>query len=207
MGLQGRPPPGRKLRRGVLWGALGPGGGRWGKGAAPLVHGNLAFGLFPRRLDGEGKTLAAVWSTLSRTEREPGLREATSSTMCLLPGQRRGAGGRGTEERGAQLLVHARWQHVQACMRAGPVWHRAAQVGLGEGRRAPVLHHVGPACHLLGPWQSQDRYQEQTGSPSTAAELYWDWTNTPSFSVVGSRVHRTLPHRDPPGCAGDTPSL
>lgn len=35
MGLQGRPPPGRKLRRGVLWGALGPGGGRWGKGGSP----------------------------------------------------------------------------------------------------------------------------------------------------------------------------
>ena len=38
--------------------------GDGGRGAAPLVHGNLAFGLFPRRLDGEGKTLAAVWSTL-----------------------------------------------------------------------------------------------------------------------------------------------
>ena len=92
--------------------------------------------------------------------------------------------------------MHARWQRVQACMRVGPVWHRAAQVGPGEGRRAP-------ACHLSGPWRSQeDGHKEQTGSPSTAAELYWDRTSTPSFSVVGSRVHRTLPRRDPPPVHG-----
>lgn len=198
MGLQGRPPPGRKLRRGVLWRALGPGGGRWGKGGSPPCAQQPRLWALPQeagwgREDPSGR-LVHPESYRKGTGAERG--HVQHRVPAARP-EAGGGGGRGTEERGAQLLVHTRWQHVQG-MRAGPVWHRAAQVGLGEGRRAPVLHHVGPACHLSGPWQSQDRYQEQTGSPSTAAELYWDRTNTPSFSVVGSRVHRTLPHRDPP---------
>ena len=203
MGLQGRPPPGRKLRRGVLWGALGPGGGRWGEGGSPPCARQPRLWALPQeagwgREDPSGRVVHPA-----RTERELGLREAASSTVCLLPGQRRGAGGggRGTEERGSSCwCTHGGSACRRVCARArcGTGQHKSALVR--EDVRLPAI------CRVPGGRRRTGTRSRRGHPPRLRSFIGIGQAHHPSRSWAPASTGPCHAETHP-RCTGDTPSL